>query len=242
MRRIVELIDWAARIHFIGTVACAGAGWVVTFFAASAGGWDPVAVWLASLAAGAFCAIIFIAFIANRFPATRVAHKAPSAQSGSDIFNEARSFFNSWLYPTAQNVDQVLRRIMNAMRRSSNETIRGYEGLIQRSIADEERASLSHLSNAIRGIEPTSDEDLQNRLGRYYSAYQPCRTWIAKGLELTGVDLRSDAIFQEWLRLDEKFLDQLRQLSGPSKYDRLRELINAVGWGENITRDLRANK
>jgi hypothetical protein len=197
---------------------------------------------------GTIAALLGIGFIDKRIqinapPGFRVDRpKDSSVGTASNGDAVVQSFYNSWLYPAAQNIEQVLRRVMNAMRRSSNVAIRSQEGLIQRTIADEERAALSSLSNAIRGIEPTNDEDLQIRIGRYYGAYQSCRTWIAKGLELAGVDLRSDAIFQEWLRLDEEFLDQLRQLSGPSKYDRLRELINAVGWGENITRDLRGNK
>lgn len=61
MRRIVEFVDWAARLHFIGTLAWTFGGWAVTFFGLSAIGWDPGAVWLGSLVAGACCALIFIA-------------------------------------------------------------------------------------------------------------------------------------------------------------------------------------
>jgi hypothetical protein len=88
MRRFVDFIDWAARLHFIGTAVWAGGGWVVTFFAASAGGWDPVAVWLASLSAGACCALMFIAFKVHKYPAFPQPQgasspvRAPSLQDG----------------------------------------------------------------------------------------------------------------------------------------------------------------
>ncbi len=72
MRRIIELVDWAARLHFIGTTAFALGGWAVTFFAASAGGWgDPVAIWIASVFVGSCCAFIFLAIKARR-PEPRV--------------------------------------------------------------------------------------------------------------------------------------------------------------------------
>jgi hypothetical protein len=67
-RRFIELFDWAARVHFAGTAVWAGAGWAVTFFATSASGWDASLVWLASLFAGACCAIIFMAFKAASSP------------------------------------------------------------------------------------------------------------------------------------------------------------------------------
>jgi hypothetical protein len=222
-RGIVWLFDWEVRIEsFLAQFRQLGGFAVVIQFLLNPPPW---LIWI-TLPIG----LLLIWWDARRPHTTKI--------KATDIA-EARAFYNSWLLPTAQKVEQVLRRIMNAMRRSSNEAIRSQEGLIQRSIADEERAALSSLSNAIRGIEPTNDEDLQNRIGRYYGAYQSCRTWIAKGLELTGVDLRSDSIFQEWMRLDEKFLDHLRKFSGPSKYDRLRGIIEGVGWGENIIRDLR---
>jgi hypothetical protein len=66
-RRFIELFDWVARVHFAGTAGWAVAGWAVTFFATSANGWDVSAVWLASLFAGACCAIIFMAFRAASF-------------------------------------------------------------------------------------------------------------------------------------------------------------------------------
>jgi hypothetical protein len=100
------------------------------------------------------------------------------------------------------------------------------------------RAAFSRISNALRGIEPTSDAELQERLGCYYRNYQNTRTWIAQGMKLTGLSLARDAIFQEWRRLDTDFLRELRQLSGPTRYDRLRHLIQEVGWGETVTRDI----
>jgi hypothetical protein len=82
MRRIVEFIDWAARIHFLGTVAWGGGGWAVTFFGASAYGWDPISVWVASVVVGACCALIFIGYKAHRYPAfpqgTNWREQAPS--------------------------------------------------------------------------------------------------------------------------------------------------------------------
>jgi hypothetical protein len=79
MRRFIEFVDWAARFHFIGTMAWAGGSWAVTFFAASANGWDPVSVWMASLGAGGCGALIFIAFKARRYPVATIPHP-PSDQ------------------------------------------------------------------------------------------------------------------------------------------------------------------
>ena len=127
---------------------------------------------------------------------------------------------------------------MIAIRKHSDNAVRSHEGLLQRSIVDEERAALSRVSNALRGIEPNSDADLQDRLGWYYRNYQNNRTWIAEGMKLTGLDLARDAVFQEWRRLDAEFLRELRRLSGPQHYDRLRRLIQEVGWGETVTHDI----
>jgi hypothetical protein len=60
-RRIIDFIDWAARVHFVGTMAWSLAGWAVTFFGLSLSGWDPGLVWVGSIVVGAGCAIIFIA-------------------------------------------------------------------------------------------------------------------------------------------------------------------------------------
>src|SRR5665213_2931172 len=68
MRRIVQLLDWITRLHFLGTTGWAAGGWFVTFLAASAQGWDPVSVWVSSVAVGACCAVIFIAIKARSFP------------------------------------------------------------------------------------------------------------------------------------------------------------------------------
>jgi hypothetical protein len=66
MSRIVSLLDWAARVHFVGTVLWGTGGWAVTFFGTSASGWDAATVWLSSLFAGACCAFIFVAVKAGR--------------------------------------------------------------------------------------------------------------------------------------------------------------------------------
>lgn len=60
MRRIIEFIDWAARVHFIGTVSWGVGSWAVTFFGLSAFGWDPGLVWVGSFIAGACGSVIFI--------------------------------------------------------------------------------------------------------------------------------------------------------------------------------------
>jgi hypothetical protein len=60
------MVDWIARLYFLGTMASAGIGWAVTFFATSAQGWDAAAVWVASVIVGAGCAIIFIALKASK--------------------------------------------------------------------------------------------------------------------------------------------------------------------------------
>jgi hypothetical protein len=155
-------------------------------------------------------------------------------------FDEIQSFFNSWINPVAQNINQVLQRIMNAIQKHADPAVKSHGSLIQRSIIDEERAALSNLSNAFSGIEQTSADDLQHRVGRYYKSYQGCRTWIVQGIGLAGIiNLRDDPIFQEWLRLDEEFLRELRRFTGPVRYDVLRAELDSTGWGEIVTRDLR---
>jgi hypothetical protein len=86
MRRILEFVDWAARVHFVGTMALAGGGWAVTFFATSAYGWDAAAVWVASVVAGACCALMFIAFKVNRFSVVRGG--AASAGRANAVLNQ----------------------------------------------------------------------------------------------------------------------------------------------------------
>jgi hypothetical protein len=175
--------------------------------------------------------ILWTLFVSFRQQAKPFPSKGPELE-------EVKTFYHSWLYPAAENINQVMRRVMIAMRKHSDAAVRSHEGLIQRSIVDEERTALARLSNALRGIEPTSDADLQERLGGYYRNYQNNRTWVSKGIKLTGLNLAHDAIFQEWRRLDADFLRELRRLSGPSRYDRLHQLIQEVGWGETVTRDI----
>jgi len=129
---------------------------------------------------------------------------------------------------------------MNAIQKHTDPAVKSHGPLIQRSIIDEERAALANLGNALSGIEQTTADDLQHRMGRYYRSYQSCRTWIAQGIELIGIiNLRDDPIFQEWLRLDEDLLRELRRFAGPTRYDVLRAELDGVGWGEIITRDLK---
>jgi hypothetical protein len=80
-QRVVSLYDWIARFHFLATTGIAAAGWFVTFIAASAQGWDPVSVWVGSLGAGAFVALLFIAFRLWRsgVPVT-IEHAAPTPE------------------------------------------------------------------------------------------------------------------------------------------------------------------
>jgi hypothetical protein len=155
------------------------------------------------------------------------------------FIKEIQPLFNSWLQPAAETGSQILQRVMLAMRGHPDPAVSGHEGLVQRSIADEERAALSRLSNALRAIEPTNPNDLQDRLGAYYRTYQHMRTYIALEARFTGASLQGDSIFQEWTRLDERFLAELRQFAGPLKYDRLKAKIKEVGWSENVTRELR---
>src|ERR1700726_1740093 len=141
---------------------------------------------------------------------------------------QIQSFYNSWLQPAAENINQVMQRVIIALRRHPDAAVRNQESLIQRSIVDEERGALSRLSNALRGVDRTSEADLQDRIGWYYRNYQNNRTWVAKGMRLTGLSLAHDAIFREWRRLDAEFLRELRRLSGHPRYDRLRQLIQEV--------------
>jgi hypothetical protein len=78
-QRFLGLFDWAARIDFASTLLGAIFDWrqwvsgfavsAVTFIWAALREWDPLAVWLATLGAGAFVSIIYIAwtiFLANK--------------------------------------------------------------------------------------------------------------------------------------------------------------------------------
>jgi hypothetical protein len=215
-----------------------GLGGTALFTLAGVGA--PIVTWWVSAPIMAACAGVAVWGFLPLIPKARQRGQRLSwfRQKPSD---EVASFYNSWLYPAAENVHQVLQLVLHAIQKHPDYAVQTNGAMIQR-IMDDERAALSGISNVLRGKEAADNLDFQDRIGAYYRAYQGCRTWISQGLKLTVVDLRGDPIFQEWLRLDEKFLDQLRQLSGPSRYDRLRELINAVGWGESITRDLRGNK
>jgi hypothetical protein len=66
-QRVIGLLDWMARVHFVGTMLWGVGGWAVTFFSTAASGWDASSVWIASIFVGACCAIIYIAFKLNRF-------------------------------------------------------------------------------------------------------------------------------------------------------------------------------
>jgi hypothetical protein len=76
-QRFLSLIDWAARLHFLGTALWGGGAWAVTFFSTSAQGWDASSVWLASIVAGAGVAIIYIAIQLHRGPTSSVKTKDP---------------------------------------------------------------------------------------------------------------------------------------------------------------------
>jgi len=151
---------------------------------------------------------------------------------------QIQSFYNSWLHPAAENINQVMQLVIIALRRHPDAAVRNQESLVQRSIVDEERAALSRLSNALRGVDRTSGADLQDRIGGYYRNYQNNRTWVAKGMSMTGLSLAHDSIFREWRRLDAEFIHELRRLSGHPRYNRLRQLIQEVGWGETVTRNI----
>jgi hypothetical protein len=85
-RRIIEFIDWVARVHFVGTMVWGGGGWAVTFFATSANGWDVSLVWISSVFAGACCALIFIAFKLRRFESLGKQSKGEgTSQPAADI-------------------------------------------------------------------------------------------------------------------------------------------------------------
>jgi hypothetical protein len=242
-RRFIEFVDWTARAHFVGTMLWGGGGWAVTFFATSANGWDVSSVWISSLIAGACCAFIFIAFKLRRIetldrPKIEGADRRRLVTRAAFDLEESSAFYNSWLYPAADNSSHVLQRVLHAIRKHPDGAVRSHEALIQRSIIDEERAAISRLSNALRGIDLSDADDIQDRIGGYYRSYQGVRTWIAKGIELTGIDLSHDSIFQEWKRVDGDFIRELRRLIGPPRYDRLRQVVQGIGWNENVTRDL----
>jgi hypothetical protein len=161
-------------------------------------------------------------------------HRRRRTPDKTSVSDEVQTFYNSWLYPAAENINQVLQRVMHAIRKHPDYAVQTNGAIIQR-IMDEERAALSGVNNALRGIENVDNLGLQNRIGAYYSAYQGCRTWIIEGFKLTSLDLSKDSIFQEWQRLDTDFLRELRRFSGPPQHERLRHLIGEVGWGENIS-------
>lgn len=157
-----------------------------------------------------------------------------------ELIEEVQTLYNAWLKPAGDAANDVIRRVLFALRDHADASVRSHEGLIQRSIIDVERAALSKLNNVLTGTEPISEFDqLQDCIINYYREYQCTRTWIAKGGELGGFLFHNDSVCQAWLHLDEKFLDVLRDFAGPPRYERLRNGIKSVGWGENVTRDLK---
>ena len=161
-------------------------------------------------------------------------------QTVEPALEEAQTFYNAWLKPAGESGSQVLRRVLRAIRDHPDEAVSGQEGLIQKSVVDPERRALSMLNNALSGQISINDaEQLQDYIADYYRAYQGMRTWIKQGGKIAGFAFNSDLIFQEWLHLDEQFLNALRQFTGPPRYDHLRGKVAGVGWGENITNALR---
>jgi hypothetical protein len=151
---------------------------------------------------------------------------------------EIEAFCNSWLWEAAKGADQILRFVITEVFRHPKPEVKNQAGLIQKSISDEERTALALLQNALRGIEPTTDDDLQERLGKYYRAYQSCRTWIVLGSQSAHIPIGKNVVFRSWLKSDEQFLVELRRFAGPAKFVRLRREIQAVGFGEGITLEL----
>ena len=172
-------------------------------------------------------------------PFKRVTANKRSHAIAPELTEEVQTLYNAWLKPAGDAANDVIRRVLLALRDHADASVRSHEGLIQRSIIDVERAALSKLNNVLTGTEPISDFDqLQDCIVNYYREYQGTRTWIAKAGELAGFPFYNNPVFQAWLHLDEKFLDALRDFAGPPRYERLRSGVNSVGWGENVTSDL----
>jgi hypothetical protein len=220
------------RTIIISSLVNSGAAIVLAILASKIRDYE-IYFWLAA----AFCFVAALAPWAWRFIKPIWIKRHLRSQTAVEI----QCFYHSWLRPTSENINHVIRLIMIAMHKHSDAAVRSQEGLIQREIVDNERAAFSRLSNALQGAERTSNADLQERLGGYYRNYQNNRTWIAEGMKLTGLRLSHDAIFREWRRLDVDFLRELRRLSGPPRYDLLRQLIKEVGWGEIVTRDIESS-
>jgi len=157
-----------------------------------------------------------------------------------ELIEQVQTHYNAWLKPAGDAANDVLRRVLFAMQDNTDASARIDPGLLQKSIIDVERAALSKLNNVLTGLESVSDFDqLQDCIVNYYREYQGTRTWIAKCGESVGFLFHSDPICQAWLHLDEKFLDALRNFSGAPRYERLRNGIESVGWGENVSHSLK---
>ena len=61
VRRFIELLDWPADRHLVGTMVCGGVSWLVALVVTFANGGDASSMWIASVS-GACCALVFIAF------------------------------------------------------------------------------------------------------------------------------------------------------------------------------------
>jgi hypothetical protein len=168
----------------------------------------------------------------------RKSAKAPEPFVLSEISAEIEAFCNSWLWEAASGADQILRFVTTEVYRHPDPAVRNQAGLIQKAIIDEERTALILVQNALRGLEPTTDDDLQDRLGKYYRAYQSCRTWIAMGAQSANIPVGKNVVYQAWLKSDKQFLIEIRRFAGPPKFNRLRREIAAVGFGDGITLEL----
>ena len=151
---------------------------------------------------------------------------------------EVGALYNSWFVPAGDGAHRALQYLIGAASSHRDKKVQGYARVIQR-YADDERAALSAVSNALKGTERTDWIDIQNRLGKYVHAYRACRDWISKGIAYTGVDASKHSVFERWWRADSDFLSVLKAAIGLPRYKTLRGHVEGVGWGENVTDELK---
>jgi|SRR5215469_594341 len=157
------------------------------------------------------------------------------------LIEELRAFFHSWITPAAHEVHNAIHFLASRMGQEHIALAGQVGNLAYQAIVDPERAAFSILSNKLNGID-CSQSDLLTVVADYYRRYQACRTWIAQFAENLNIDVKSHHATHAWLARDQAFLHELRRLCGQSGFQRLREQIDPVGWGEGITLRLNENR
>jgi len=185
--------------------------------------------------------IVLVVNVLSRLPRFPVPALPRFTFRGASVKKELRVLFRAVADPAFEAGHELLCRIRDDLMRKggANETT-GI--LIQHNTIDAERAARSALTNDLLDIarKPSGSrhDHLLRLFGDYYEKYQSIRTWILKGGSLTNFPFETDYWYREWRKLDEKFLDRLRDVAALDGFELLAKKIKQVGWGEGVTRDL----